>query len=128
MDSDLGQPWASYCLQVLPKKTAQAVVGMTVVSAFAMGQACMVAASRVTYAYARDDCFPLSRIWKKVHPWTKTPVNAVWFNVVVGEACMLLLFAGDIAIGAIFSIGAIAAFVAFTTFAPGDDFFRFAAA
>lgn len=74
----------------------------------------MVAASRVTYAYARDDCFPLSRIWKQVHPVTKTPVMAVWFNCVIGILLLLLIFAGDIAISAIFSVGAIAAFVAFT--------------
>ncbi|KAJ6263602.1 putative amino-acid permease [Drechslerella dactyloides] len=114
LDSELGQPWAAYCLQVLPDKTATAVIALTVVCAFSMGQGCMVAASRVTYAYARDDCFPGSRYWKKVHPVTKTPVMAVWFNCVIGILLLLLIFAGDIAIGAIFSVGAIAAFVSFT--------------
>jgi len=38
----------------------------------------------------------------------------VWFNVAVGEALLLLIFAGNVAIGALFSVGAIAAFVAFT--------------
>ena len=41
-------------------------------------------------------------------------MNAVWFNVLVGEALLLLIFAGEVAIGALFSVGAIAAFVAFT--------------
>ena len=68
----------------------------------------------MTYAYARDGCFPLSRYWKQVNPITRTPVNAVWFNVAVGEALLLLIFAGNVAIGALFSVGAIAAFVAFT--------------
>lgn len=36
--SDLGQPWAAYCLQVLPEKMAMAVVALTVVCAFSMGQ------------------------------------------------------------------------------------------
>ncbi|KAK6540090.1 hypothetical protein TWF694_008920 [Orbilia ellipsospora] len=130
LDSNLGQPWAAYCLQVLPYKTSVAIIALTVVCAFSMGQGCMVAASRVTYAYARDDCFPLSKYWKRVHPITKTPVMAVWFNCVIGILLLLLIFAGDIAIGAIFSVGAIAAFVAFTipifirVFFVGDRFRR----
>src|SRR5271154_221071 len=128
--SPLGQPWAAYLLQVLPEKTALAILGMTIVCAFSMGQGCMVAASRVTYAYARDDCFPLSRIWKRVNRHTQTPVNAVWFNTVIGISLTLLIFGGVVAIGAIFSIAAIAAFVAFTipitirTFFVGNRFRR----
>lgn len=40
--SDLGQPWASYLLQVLPQKTALAALSLTVIAAFSMGQGCMV--------------------------------------------------------------------------------------
>lgn len=128
--SDLGQPWAAYLLQVLPRNTALACLGMTIICGFSMGQGCMVAASRVTYAYARDDCFPFSRIWKKVNRYTQTPVNAVWFNTFIGICLTLLLFGGEVAIGAIFSIAAIAAFVAFTipitirTFFVGERFRR----
>ena len=42
LDSDLGQPWASYLLQVLPQKTALAILSMTIMAAFSMGQGCMV--------------------------------------------------------------------------------------
>jgi amino acid transporter len=101
-------------MQVLPRKTALAVLGMTIVCGFSMGQACMIAASRVTFAYARDDCFPFSSWIKKVNKTTSTPVNAVWTNTTIGCALMCLIFGGDITIGAIFSVGAIAAFVAFT--------------
>lgn len=113
IDSDLGQPWASYLLQVMPKNTAMAILALTIICGFSMGQGCMVAASRVTYAYARDDCFPLSKYWKKVNTVTKTPVNAVIMNAVLGILMCLLMLAGEVAIGALFSIGAIAQFVAF---------------
>jgi amino acid transporter len=113
IDSDLGQPWASYLLQVLPQRAALGILGLTIVCGFSMGQGCMVAASRVTYAYARDDCFPFSRIWKQVNPYTQTPVNAVILNAVLGILMCLLILAGSVAIGALFSIGAIAQFVAF---------------
>ena len=130
LGSDLGQPWASYLLQVLPKNTALALLSMTIIAAFSMGQGCMVAASRVTFAYSRDGCFPGSKYWAQVNPITKTPVNAVWFNAVIGILLTLLLFGGTASIGAIFSVGAIAAFVAFTipitirTFFVGSRFRR----
>lgn len=126
--SDLGQPWASYLLQVMPQKTAMAILAVTVVCGFSMGQGCMLAASRVTYAYARDDCFPLSRYWKQVNSHTQTPVNAVAFNTVLGILMCLLMLAGEVAIGALFSVGGIAQFFAFAipitirVFFVGDRF------
>ena len=130
IESDLGQPWAAYLIQVMPQNTALAILALTIVCGFSMGQGCMVAASRVTFAYARDDCFPFSNWIKRVNKHTYTPVNAVWFNVAVGIALLLLIFGGEIAIGAIFSVGAISAMVAFTipifikTFFVGDRFRR----
>ncbi|KAL2834331.1 amino acid permease-domain-containing protein [Aspergillus cavernicola] len=113
LNSDLGQPWASYLFQVMSRNGALAILSLTIICGFSMGQGCMVAASRVTYAYARDDCFPLSKYWKQVNSVTKTPVNAVILNAILGILMCLLLFGGDVAIGALFSIGAIAQFVAF---------------
>ena len=126
--SDLGQPWAAYLLQVMPLKTALAILALTIMCAFSMGQGCMVAASRVTFAYARDGCFPYSWWIKRVNRHTQTPVNAVWFNTGIGICMTLLIFGGTVAIGAIFSIAAVAAFVAFTipifirVFFVGDRF------
>ena len=114
IDSDLGQPWAAYLLQVLPVPATNAVLCLTILCAFSMGQGCMVAASRVTFAYSRDGCFPCSWWMARVNKTTKTPVNAVWFNAVIGILLTLLLFGGPAAIGAIFSVGALAGFVAFT--------------
>jgi len=114
IDSDLGQPWAAFLIQVMPQKTANAILALTIVCAFSMGQGCMIAASRVTFAYARDDCFPASFWIKRVNKTTLTPVNAVWFNTSIGCCLLLLIFGGSVAIGAIFSVGAIAAYIAFT--------------
>lgn len=130
LDSPLGQPWASYLVQVMPQKIALAVLAITIMCGFFMGQGCMVAASRVTFAYARDDCFPCSWWIKRVNKYTYTPVNSVWFNTVISCLLLLLIFGGEVAIGAIFSVGAIAAYVAFTipifirVFFVGDRFRR----
>ncbi|KAF2636634.1 amino acid transporter [Massarina eburnea CBS 473.64] len=115
LDSDLGQPFAAYLMQCMPKSAVLAILALTVIAGFSMGQGCMIAASRVTFAYARDDCFPGSRWWRRVNGTTGTPVNAVWMNCGVGVLCLCLIFGGELAVGALFSIGAIAAFVAFTT-------------
>jgi amino acid transporter len=74
--SDLGQPMGSYLLQVLGPKGGVGLFSLVIISCFFMGQGCMVASSRVIYAYSRDGALPGSRIWAKVHPWTRTPVYA----------------------------------------------------
>jgi amino acid transporter len=122
LDSGLGQPFAAYLMQCMSQKATLAILALTVIAGFSMGQGCMIAASRVTFAYARDDCFPMSRWWKQVNPLTKTPVNAVWMNCAVGILCLLLIFGGELAVGALFSIGAIAAFMYVHPFIP---FLRF---
>ncbi len=114
INSDLGQPFVSYLTQCLSPKLVDFVTAITIIASFFMGEAGMIAASRVTYAYARDDCFPLSRYWKAVNKTTGTPVNAVWFNWFIGQLLLLLIFAGDAAIGAIFSVGALGAYISFT--------------
>lgn len=111
LNSELGQPFAAYLMQCMNEKMTLAILALTIIAGFSMGQGCMIAASRVTFAYARDDCFPFSNIWKQVNRQTRTPVNAVWLNCSVGILCLLLIFGGELAVGALFSIGAIAAFV-----------------
>ncbi|CUM65790.1 uncharacterized protein PRCAT00003438001 [Priceomyces carsonii] len=110
----LGQPFITYMTQILGKKLVNAAAALTIISSFFMGQSCLLSASRVTYAYSRDGLFPFSKYWKIVNPFTQTPINAVWFNWVIGQLLLLLIFAGDTAIGAIFSVGGIAGFVSFT--------------
>ena len=114
LNADVGQPWAAYLQQIIAPKIALAILALTVIAGFSMGQACMISASRVTFAYARDDCFPLSKYWKKVNRTTKTPVNAVLINCFIGILLLLLILGGEVTIGAIFSIAALAQYIAFT--------------
>jgi amino acid transporter len=46
------------------------------------GAAQGVDASRVVYAFARDNALPGSRFWRQINPHTQTPVNAVWIVMV----------------------------------------------
>lgn len=107
------QPFIGYLAQCLDQKYVDLIASLTIISAFFMGQASMIAASRVAYAYARDGCFPASFLFAKVNTITQTPVNAVWLNNTLGCLILLLIFGGGVVIDAIFSVGAIAAYVAF---------------
>lgn len=109
----LGQPFVAYLAQIMDKKFVMVCLCLTIVSSWFMGCSCMLAASRVTFSYSRDGLFPFSKYWKIVDKRTQTPVNAVIINAVLGQLFLLLLFAGDTAIGAIFSVGGIAAVIAF---------------
>lgn len=109
----LGQPFVTYLAQIMSKKMVLVCTSLTSISAWFMGCSCMLAASRVTFAYSRDGLFPFSSIWSKVDKRTDTPIYAVWVNMLLGQLFLLLMFAGDTAIGAIFSVGGISALVSF---------------
>jgi len=76
LNSSVGQPMGTYLLQVLGQKGGLGIFSLVIISCYFMGQGCMVASSRVIYAYSRDGALPGSKLWAKVHPWTRTPVNA----------------------------------------------------
>jgi amino acid transporter len=59
---------------------------------FATGAAQGVDASRVVFAFARDNALPGSRWWKQINPHTQTPVNAVWLVMFCAGICGLLGF------------------------------------
>ncbi|KAK5136538.1 hypothetical protein LTR08_002882 [Meristemomyces frigidus] len=110
----LGQPMGAKCLQVLGPKAGLAMFAINIVAQYCVELGCIIAGSRVIYAYSRDDALPGSRWWKQVNKHTLTPVNALWFDLGINALLGLLMFASPVAIGAVFSIGAIAQYTAFT--------------
>jgi len=65
---------------------------LTHVLQFVTGAAQGVDASRVVFAFARDDALPQSRWWKRINKRTQTPVNAVWIVMFCAAICGLLGF------------------------------------
>lgn len=100
-----GQPFGSLCLQVLGPRAGLALFGLNMVAQFFVGQGCTITATRVCFAFARDGALPGSRWLSRVHPTLKTPVWATWAVLTVSALLSLLMFAGPVAIGAVFSIG-----------------------
>ena len=77
----LGQPMGALCLQVLGPKAGLAMFAINIVAQWTVELGCIIAGSRVIYAYSRDDALPGSRWWKQVNKHTLTPVNALWFDL-----------------------------------------------
>ena len=85
-------PMGQLFLDVLGKRGMLAIWSLIIVVQYITGAAQGVDASRVVFAFARDNALPGSRWWKRIHPYTSTPVNAVWLVVGMAGVCGLLGF------------------------------------
>ncbi|KAF9446189.1 APC amino acid permease [Macrolepiota fuliginosa MF-IS2] len=86
-----------------------------------------LAASRQTFAFSRDGALPFSNWLYRMNPHTKTPVNVVCFDGLLALALGLLIFAGQQAINAIFSMSIVATYIAYAIpiivrFTGGNNF------
>lgn len=100
-----GQPFGSLCLQVLGQRAGLAMFSLNIVAQFFVGLGCTITATRVIFAYSRDGAIPGSRFWGRIDKRTKTPVLATWGILTVSALLGLLIFAGPVVIGAVFSLG-----------------------
>jgi len=94
LGSDLPLSLGQVFLNVLGKRGMLAIWSMIVVVQYVTGAAQAVDASRVVFAFARDNALPGSRFLKKINRHTQTPVNAVWFVVIIAGICGVLGFSG----------------------------------
>ncbi|KAH9925378.1 amino acid transporter [Epithele typhae] len=92
LDTSLPLPMGQLFLDVLGKRGMLAIWSLIIVVQYVTGAAQGVDASRVVFAFARDNALPGSRWWKRMHPYTRTPVNAVWLVMVLAGLCGLLGF------------------------------------
>ncbi|KAI0053723.1 amino acid transporter [Auriscalpium vulgare] len=90
--SDLPLPMGQLFLNTLGKEGMLAIWSFIIVVQFVTGAAQGVDASRVVFAFARDNALPGSRWWKQISTRTQTPVNAVWLVMACSGLCGLLGF------------------------------------
>ncbi len=107
------------------------LVIIATVAMFFCGLASVTANSRMIYAFSRDGAVPGHRLWHRLHPTTRTPVNAVWLAVVVafvlGLPSLYQRGGYSVAFFAIVSIGTVGLYVAygipiFLRLRAGDSF------
>lgn len=76
-------------------------------SIFFCGSALTLGSSRMVYAFARDGAMPFSKFLHTLNPKTKSPVNAVWFNVLIAGIVGVLYMINSTAYEAIVSVNTI---------------------
>ena len=60
---------------------AKFLVLIAIVAQYFCGMASVTANSRMIYAFSRDGALPLSNLWHKINPKTRTPTNSIWLGV-----------------------------------------------
>ncbi|KAI9288839.1 amino acid/polyamine transporter I [Umbelopsis sp. AD052] len=76
-------------------------------SIFFSGSALTLGSSRMVYAFSRDGAMPFSKYLHSLNDKTKSPVWAVWFNIVVAGLLGLLFIINSTAYTAIVSVNTI---------------------
>lgn len=87
---------------------------LNMIAQFFVGQGIVIIATRIAFAYSRDGALPGSGYFGRVNKRTRTPVLATCGILTLSALLGLLMFAGPVAIGAVFSIGAIAQYITFS--------------
>ncbi|KAJ3561123.1 hypothetical protein NP233_g10390 [Leucocoprinus birnbaumii] len=121
------QPMAQILVNSFGQKGTLAVWVLVVIVQYMMGSSMLLAASRQTFAFSRDGALPFSKWLYKMNKSTRTPVNVVWFDAIFALLLGLLVFAGEQAINAIFSMSVTAIYIAYAVpiivrFTGGSDF------
>lgn len=77
------------------------------VLAIICGVGCTTAASRCTWAFARDGAIPASHLWKKVNVKLDVPLNAMMLSMVVQIILGVIYFGSSAAFNAFSGVGVI---------------------
>ena len=106
-DTATGVPPAQILIDALGTSGATALLLIVIVAQLFCGNAEVAAASRMVFAFSRDNALPGSALWRKVSARTQTPVNAVWLSVVVAGLLALPSLYSATAYGAVTAINVI---------------------
>ncbi|KAG4033941.1 hypothetical protein MFRU_004g04360 [Monilinia fructicola] len=112
LTSPLGQPLAQIAFNSLGKSGSVALLVFLWISSVANCSILMVAASRETFAFARDHGLPFSS-YLRVLSSNKTPVRAIVFVVLCTLTEGLLMFVNTIAINSIFNLAIMGLYFAY---------------
>ncbi|PRH78146.1 amino acid permease [Streptomyces solincola] len=106
-NSATGVPPAQILIDALGSGAASALLLVVIVAQLFCGNAETAAASRMVFAFSRDNALPGSKTWRKVSSRTQTPVNAVWLSVAVPALLALPSLWSATAYGAVTAINVI---------------------
>ncbi|MCM2576345.1 amino acid permease [Streptomyces meridianus] len=102
-----GVPPAQIFLDALGLAGAKALLLVVIMAQLFCGNAEVATASRMVFAFSRDNALPGSRWWRQVHQRTGTPRAAVWLSVAVPAVLVLPSLYSSTAYAAVTSINVI---------------------
>lgn len=88
--------------EATPRWTHSALYTGVAVAQYCCGLACLTAASRLTWAMARDGGTPLARYLRRISEKRKTPAVAIWAVCAVGVGCAMLPYTAIASVCAVF--------------------------
>ncbi|KAG9232890.1 amino acid/polyamine transporter I [Amylocarpus encephaloides] len=112
VESDLGQPMAQIAFNSLGKNGSIAFLVFLWFSSICNCSILMVAASRETFAFARDHGLPFSGFLRQLS-FNKTPARAVGFCALISLLEGLLMLVNTIAINSIFNLAIMGLYFAY---------------
>ncbi|MDI6097588.1 amino acid permease [Actinoplanes sp. NEAU-A12] len=112
-DTPLGLPPAQIFIDAAGHDLGVFLLFICMVAQWFCGMASVTANSRMSYAFARDDALPGSRIWKKVNVRTGTPTNSIWLCVTLSTLLVLPSLWNTAAYAAATSIAVIGLYIAY---------------
>ncbi|WP_055700576.1 MULTISPECIES: amino acid permease [Streptomyces] len=89
LETDTGVPPAQIMIDAIGESGATALLLIVIVAQLFCGNAETAAASRMVFAFSRDNALPGSALWRKVSSRTQVPVPAVWLSVGLAAAIAL---------------------------------------
>ncbi|EIW80962.1 amino acid transporter [Coniophora puteana RWD-64-598 SS2] len=114
LQTTLPLPMGQVFLDTLGKTGSLALWIPIAVLQYMCGCSQAVDASRVVFAFSRDNALPGSRWWKHINPYTLTPINAVWFVILMSAICGILSFSAA-AFDSLASASVIGLYVSYVT-------------
>jgi len=88
-------------------KTGMALTVLIAINLFFAGISSLTVTTRICYAMARDDAFPMSKTFSTVWPVTHSPIATVILVLILDVLLMLLPLASTLALEAILSVAVI---------------------
>ncbi|KAK9915256.1 hypothetical protein WJX75_006770 [Coccomyxa subellipsoidea] len=92
---------------------AVVAMGIPLIAMFFCGASSVTSNSRMLWSFSRDGAVPGWRLWSSVNPWTKTPINAVCFMVVLAFILGLPMLNSVTAFTAVISISTIGLYISY---------------
>ncbi|KDR76934.1 hypothetical protein GALMADRAFT_155638 [Galerina marginata CBS 339.88] len=114
LSNPIGQPMATIIFNSLGQRGTLAVWSFIIITMNMTSMNILIAASRQTFAFSRDGALPFSKMLYRINKTTGTPVVCVIFCAFVAILFGLLSFAGPAAVGAVFTMGVVCQYIAYS--------------